>query len=179
MTSLMRVFLDSMLIENPVFMTFVGALAAVVLPRTARTSYAPGLRLGVAFFFVGFGGAVTAAAGPEVFVPAVYVLAAGIGIVPLVKAGDLSGEALGVPSALLIAAPLIGVQLLLTAQGDLARIVAGAAGNALGFSAAYIIIGAVRETVLLAEAKKIYKTNPVILFTMAMFAVVMSGFLFW
>ncbi|GAB6091399.1 Rnf-Nqr domain containing protein [Spirochaeta dissipatitropha] len=179
MNESVKVFLDSMLIENPVFMGLFGALAALVLPRTARTSYAPALRFGIALFFSALAASAVSAIAAQWIQPIVHLAVSIVIIAALLKSGDLSGEWLGMPKAVLAAAPIFGIQLLIAQHSNPATVTAAAAGSAAGFAGAYILLGAIRESVMIAESRKIFKTNPVMLFSMAMFALVMSGFLFW
>ena len=179
MSPAIRAFLDSMLIQNPVVMTFVGALLAIVVPRSARSSFRPALRFSVALFFAGLVGATLTSIVPTVAVPMVF-LAVGLATTGLLLAlGELHDEWLGMPQAVLAIAPLVGVQILVGAYGDAAAVVAAAGGNAIGFAVMFVLIGAIRESSRISEASDTFKTNPVVLFSMAVFALAFTGFLFW
>lgn len=179
MSMTLRAFLDSMLMGNPVVMTFVGALLAVAVPRTARTSFQPALRFGVALFFAGLVGAALSALLPDVAAPMVYLAVSLVTSGLLLALGELRDEWMGMPGAILAVAPLIGVQVLVGAYGDAAAIVAAAGGNAIGFSIMFVLVGAIRESSRISEASDTFKTNPVVLFSMAVFALALTGFLFW
>ncbi len=179
MSDLARAFLDSMLIENPVVMTFVGALLAAVLPRSARSSYTPALRYALALFLAGMVGGAIAAALPSVAAPAVYIVVGLLGVGSLLAVGELRGEWLGMPQAVLATAPLVGVQMLASTYGDFDLVVAAAGGSAIGFAVMLVLVGAIREASRISETTDTFKTNPVVLFSLAVFAIVFAGFLFW
>ncbi|TVQ98726.1 MAG: hypothetical protein EA403_13860 [Spirochaetaceae bacterium] len=175
----MRAFLDSILIQNPVVMTFVGALLAVVVPRSARSSLRPALRFSVALFFAGLVGATLTTMVPIVAAPMVF-LAVGLATTALLLAlGELRDTWMGMPQAILGVAPLIGVQILVGTYGEPAAMVAASGGNAVGFAIMFVLIGAIRESSRISESSDTFKTNPVVLFSMAVFALALTGFLFW
>lgn len=174
-----RVFLNGMLIENPVFMTFFGALVVAVLPQTARGTWATAVRIAVTMFLATVASVALAAAVPEALQPLVFLAVALVAAGSLLHFGELQGEWLGLPT-ILIALPLfIGTPYVAVMHQDLAMAVAQSAGSSLGFIGAFVLIGAVRESVRISEAPGEFKTTPVILFTMAIFSLAMTGFLFW
>ncbi len=179
MTETTRLFFDSLLIQNPVFMTFVGALMVTVLPPSARRSFTPAARYGVVFFFSMLTGGVFSLAVGELIAPVVYISVALIAIVLLRLWGELRRDWLGMPAMVLAAAPLVGLQVMVAGQGEFSLVVASAGGYALGFFAAFLIIGGIREASRMTEARDLFKTNPVILFSMALIALALAGFLFW
>lgn len=179
MSEITRAFLDGLLLKNPVFMTFVGALMVAVLPRSARGSWVPAARFGVVFFFAALTGGAFTLGASSALVPLVYIGVALLAVRFLVAWGELDGEWMGIPVAVLAMAPLIGLQILVGASGDLAGVVASTAGKSVGFFLAYVLIGAIRESSMISEAKPVFKTNPVVLFSMAMFALALGGFLLW
>lgn len=179
MSDIPRVFLDSMLIDNPVVMTFVGALIAVVLPRSARSSYLPALRFAVTLFVVGIAGGGIVAASSSTAAPAVHIVVGLLGLGSLLAVGELRGEWLGMPQAVLAMAPLVGVQMLVATRDDFGLVVAAAGGSAIGFAVVYVLLGAIRESSRISETTDTFKTNPVVLFSLAVFAIAFAGFLFW
>ena len=178
MNELSRAFLDAMLVSNPVVMTAVGALLAVVMPRSAKTSYVPALRFGLTLFLSGLIGGALATAVPGPIAPAIFVVVALTATGSLVALGELRDEWLGLPQAILAIAPVIGVQILVAGHGDLSLIVGASAGNAVGFSAMYVLIAAIRESSRMSETTDAFKTYPVVLYSLAVFAVIMTGFVF-
>lgn len=174
-----RIFLDSLLIQNPVFMTFVGALMATVLPTSARRSFTPAARYAVVFFFSMLTGGAFALAVGDVFAPVVYLSVALVAIVVLRSWGELRLNWLGMPAMVLAAAPLVGLQVMAAGQGDFAAIAAAAGGYSLGFFVAFVTIGGIREASRMTDAKAVFKTNPVVLYSMALIALALAGFLFW
>lgn len=179
MNPLLRIFLDAILIGNPVVMVPVGALLATVVPQSARSSYLPGARIALAVFLTTLLGGTIAAALPAQIAPVVFVVVALGGTGVLVALGELRGRWLGLPQALLAPGFLVGMQLLMTTHEDVSSIVAGAAGSASGLFVMFVIIGAIRESSRISESSNTFKTNPVILFSLAVFAVAFTGFLFW
>lgn len=179
MSEVTRAFLDGMLLKNPVFMTFTGALLAAVIPRSARTSWAPAARYSVVFFFAALLGGALANSLSSALVPLVFVGTSLVSVLVLRHLGELSGEWMGMPSAILAIAPLLGIQMLVAQAGEFAGVVASAGGNSLGFFLAFVLLGAIRETSRISEAKPVFKTNPVVLFSMAVFALALVGFIFW
>ncbi len=179
MNQALRTFLDGLLIYNPVLMTFVGALLVVILPRSARSSWAPAARFGVVFFFSSLIGATLASTVPAVLSPLVYIGVALVSIGVLRMRGELGDDWMGIPSSIIAVAPLVGLQMIVAGAGDFTGMTASAGGNALGFFAAFVVIGAIRETSRISEADKLFKTNPVVIFSMAIFSLALAGFLFW
>ena len=179
MSDNIRTFLDSMLIGNPVVMTFVGALLALVIPRSLRSALRPALRFSVVLFFAGLLGATLSTLVPGLAVPLVYLAVSLMSLGLLLALGELKEDWKGMPQAVLAMAPLIGVQLLVSNLPEPSIMLAGAAGNALGFGGMFLLIAAIRESSRISETSDTFKTNPVVLFSMAMFALAFSGFLFW
>ncbi len=179
MSEIARAFLDSMLIENPVVMSFIAALPVAVLPRSARTSFGPALRFSLVFFGAALIGATVATHVPPSVAPAVYLIVGLAAVGVLFAAGELRSQWLGMPQAVIALAPMIGVQMLVAKSGELSLMVAASAGNSLGFAVMFIVIGSIRESSRMSETTETFKTNPVVLFSMAVFAIVFSGFLFW
>jgi hypothetical protein len=179
MNDVTRVFLEGMLLKNSVFMTFVGALFVVVIPRAARSSWAPAARFGVVLFFATLVGGTVAGAVIEPLIPFVYIGVALLSVRFLLYLGELREEWMGMPATVLAMVPLVGMQAIAGGAGEFAHTVASAGGNSLGFFFAFMVIGAIRESSRISEARPIFKTNPVVLFSMAIFALAMAGFVFW
>ena len=174
-----KVFFESIFLSNPVFMVFAGSLLAAAGPEGTRSSFRPALKYAVVFAAAGgIGGLLGSAAGPEA-APAVYTAVAIASALLLVNWGELKGEWLGIPKVFLAAAPLAGLQITASGYESFSLIVSAAAGSSLGFAWAYIVIGSIREFSKISEAPDIFKTYPVVLFSMAVFALVMPGFLFY
>ncbi len=146
-----------------------------MLPASARSSFRPALKYILVLWTAAPAGAFLVSAVPEFMVPAVYIAVTAAGIAVLMKAGELQGRWLGMPAALLAAAPLAGLQILAAGYGDPAEVFVLAAGSALGFGGAYILIGSIRETSKISETSPAFKTNPVVLLSMAVFALIFSG----
>lgn len=178
MNELSRAFLDAMLVDNPVVMTAVGALLAVVAPRSAKTSYVPAVRFGFTLFLSGLIGGGLSLSVPGPVAPAVFIVVALAATGSLVALGELRDEWMGLPQAILAVAPVVGVQLLVARHGDLSLILGASAGSAIGFAAMFVLIGAIRESSRMSETTDTFKTNPVVLYSLAMFALVMTGFVF-
>lgn len=185
MNSVTRAFLDAALLQNPVFMTFVGALAGAVLPHSTKRSFRPALRFAVVLFFTALVGAIAAGSASatsglgSTAVPFVYFALACAAVAVLWRSGELRDEWLGMPTPMLVWTLLIGAQILSTQQPDVAHMLGAAGGMALGFAGAFILIGGVRESSRLSESNAVFKTNPVVLISMGVFALVCAGFLFW
>lgn len=179
MNPLLRTFLDAILMGNPVVMVPVGALLATVVPRSARSSYLPGARIALTVFLTALTGGTIAAALPAQIAPVVFIVVGLGGTGALVGMGELQGRWLGLPQALLAPGLLVGMQLLMAAHQDVSQIVAASAGGALGLFVMFVITGAIRESSRISETSSTFKTNPVVLFSLAVFAVVLTGFLFW
>lgn len=179
MSDAARAFFNGMLIENPVFMTYLGAIAIAVLPKRAHGSSTTAIRLGIAFFLSALVGVALATALPPIVAPLAFLFA-GLGAVgALLHFGELSGTWYGLPRGLIVVPLMIGAPVLAMQQADITMAVARAGGGALGFVGAFLLFGAIRETVIIAESRKEFKTTPVILFSMALFSLALSGFLFW
>jgi len=178
MNELTRVFLDAMLIQNPVAMTAVGALLAVLGPRSAKASYLPALRFGLTLFLSALIGGALSLSVPGPVAPAIFLIVALGATGSLVALGELRDEWLGLPQGILAIAPVIGVQVLVAGQGELSLMVGASAGNAVGFAAMYVLIAAIRESSRMSETTDTFKTNPVVLYSLAVFAIVMTGFVF-
>lgn len=152
---------------------------AAVLPRSTRTSWGPAARYAVVIFFTALAGGAITASLSAALAPLVYLGTTLIAIALLRYWGELDGEWMGMPAMILAAAPLLGIQVLVSGAADLAGTVAAAGGNSLGFFVAFVLLGAIRESSRISEARDVFKTNPVILFSMAIFALALAGFLFW
>ncbi|TVR50935.1 MAG: hypothetical protein EA426_20485 [Spirochaetaceae bacterium] len=179
MSDIVRAFLDSMLIENPVVMSFIAALLVAVLPRSARSSFGPALRFSLVFFGAALIGATVVTNVPAPFAPAVYLIVGLAAVGALYAAGELREQWMGMPQAVIALAPMIGVQMLVAESGELSIMLAASAGNSLGLAVMFIVIGSIRESSRMSETTDTFKTYPVVLFSMAVFAVILSGFLFW
>jgi len=176
MNPLVRLLLDGILASNPVFMTTLGALLALIEARRLRPACITAVRIGLVFAVVAGAGGLLAAAVPVAVRPLVLLagIAAGAGV--LRAWGELSGEWAGLPRLVPALVPLAGLQMTVAALPGPAEAVAAAAGGALGFVWAYIALAAVRETAQLAECNAHFKTTPVLLFSMALFALALYGF---
>ncbi len=179
MNEMTGVFLDGMLIENPVFMTFLGALAVAVLPQSSRGAGLMAVRIAVASFISSLAGVALVTAVPEALEPLVYLAVGLLAAGSLLRFGELQGEWLGLPKILVVLPLFIGTPYVASLHQELATAVAQSAGNSLGFVGAFVLIGAVRESVRISEARSEFKTTPVVLFTMAIFSLALTGFLFW
>jgi Na+-translocating ferredoxin:NAD+ oxidoreductase RnfA subunit len=177
MTDLTRTFLDGIFFQNPVFMLFVGATLALAEARSTKSSFGPAIRFAAVFFTAGLAGGMLASVVPSVAQVVVYLAIGAAGIGLLRSWGELHGVWLGLPKSIVALAPLFGLQMIVAQAGDPALMLASAAGQGLGFALGFIIIGAAREQSLLAESSVVFKTNPVLLFTMAVFSLIMSGLL--
>jgi uncharacterized membrane protein YoaK (UPF0700 family) len=175
MSTLTRTFFEAMLTANPVFVTFIGAGAALVLPASARRSFMPALRFGVVVFIASLVGTASGGAAGVIVQFLVALVATGV----LWHLGELREEWYGMPQTVLVLPLLMGAQLAAAHQPDLGHALALTGGLASGFSGAFILVGSIRETARLSESPELYKTNPVVLFSMAVFALICSGFLFW
>ena len=179
MSDIARTFLDSMLIGNPVVMSLIAALLVAVLPRSARSSFGPALRFSLVFFGAALIGGTIATNVPSTVAPAVYLIVGLAAIGALYAAGELHERWIGMPQAVIALAPMIGVQMLVAEFGELSIMLAASAGNSLGLAVMFILIGSIRESSRMSESSDTFKTFPVVLFSMAVFAVIFSGFLFW
>ncbi len=177
MTDLTRTFLDGIFYANPVFMMFVGATLAAAEARSVKSSFGPAVRFAAVLMAAGLAGGILASAVPGVAQVVVYLVIAAAGIGLLRSWGELHGTWLGLPKAFVALAPLFGFQMITAQAGDASMVLASAVGQGLGFALGFIVVGAAREHSQLAESSVAFKTNPVVLFTMAVFALVMSGFL--
>lgn len=175
-----RLFFDAMLIRNPAVMTFLGAIVVLVVPRSARSSFRSAFRIALGVFFAAFAGGALAGAVPAAGEPLVYVVVALVVAGLLVQRGEFEGEWYGLPRVFTALPLLIGIQMAMGGgSADLSMVVAGAAGSALGFAGAFVLMGAIREAVQLSEAGKPFKTLPSLVFSLALFSIALSGFLFW
>ena len=179
MNPTLREFLDLLLVRNPVFMVFIGTLLAAVEARSARGSLLPALRFAVVLAGAAFIGGVLASRVPGFAQLLVLAAIAVAGTAILWAWGELRGQWLGLPKAILAAAPLAGAQLLALEAGSLGSAAAGAAGSAVGFAWAFIVLGSIREFSSLTETGAAFKTYPVVLLSMGIFSLVLTGFLFW
>ena len=177
MTDLTRTFLNGIFFENPIFMVFIGATLAAAEARSVKTSFGPALRYAVVLIAAGLAGGMLASLVPGVVQVVVYLVIGAAGVGLLRSWGELHGTWLGLHKSFIALAPLFGFQMIVAQAGDPAMMLASAVGQGLGFALGFIIVGAAREQSLLAESSIVFKTNPVVLFTMAVFALVMSGFL--
>ncbi len=176
MNPLLREFFDQILSGNPVFMTTLGALLALVESRRIRPAFLSALRIGVVFAGVAMAGGVLAAAVPAPVRPLILLVGVAAGVGLLLAWGELRGEWAGLPRSVLALVPLAGLQMTVAALPGPAEMVAAGAGAALGFAWAFITLAAVREAVRLAECDARFKTTPVMLLSMGMFALVLYGF---
>ena len=177
MTDLMRTFLNGIFHENPIFMMFIGATLAAAEARSVKTSFGSAVRFATVLVATGLAGGMLASFVPGVAQVVVYLAVGAAGVGLLRSWGELHGTWLGLPRPIIALAPLFGFQMIVAQAIDPATMLASAVGQGLGFALGFIIVGAAREQSSLAESSDVFKTNPVVLFTMAVFALVMSGFL--
>lgn len=176
MNPTLKMFVDGWFADNPVFVGLLCALPALVMPERAKTAVAPAIRLGAVFATIAVGGGLLAAALPSPLLPVVVLAGTATGIGLLRVWGELRGEWAGLPKSVLVLAPLAALQLRVAELPGMAEAMAVAGGAALGFAWAFIALGAIREAVRIAECDPVFKTLPVMLFSMGMFALALYGF---
>ena len=175
MSVVTRAFFVALLTENLVFMTFIGAAVAVVFATTVRRSAITAVRVGAMLFITAV---ISTAFSGDLAVILQFLLAlVSVGI--LWQFGDLRDSWQGMPGAVLAVPLFMGVQLLIQKLPSLGEAFATSGGMALGFAGAFLLVASVRETARLSEANQLFKTNPVVIFSMAIFALICTGFLFW
>jgi Na+-translocating ferredoxin:NAD+ oxidoreductase RnfA subunit len=178
MSPLLRSLFDSMLFHNLVFSSFLGSLLVILEAKSGKKSMKPAGLYGVVFFATALIGGLLLQT-PQPFLYPLFVLLVGcIALSVLHRLHLVQGDWLGLPKTVVLITPIIGVQLMSGAYSTTNQILGSSLGFALGFTFAYVIVGAIREHVQLSESKKLFKTLPVVLFSMAMFSLIMSGFVF-
>jgi Na+-translocating ferredoxin:NAD+ oxidoreductase RnfA subunit len=178
MSPLVRSFFDSLLLENLVFSTFIGSLLVLLESRSTKSSYRPAVHYGFVFFGTGLLGGLFLQAELTILHPAYVMLVTGLGLYLLSKLHLTQGEWFGLPKVILLVTPLVGMQLMTGRVTTTDQILGTALGLAMGFTGAYIILGAIKEHIQLSEARPFFKTMPVLLFSLAMFSLIMAGFVF-
>ena len=172
-----RIFLDALLANNPVFVIPAGALFAVVLAeQTGSRAVLSAIRCGCVLLVT----ALLAGAGisrtPALWQPVWIALATGSGIGILHAWGDLRGEWLGLPKTVVALFPLAASPLYVARYMQWEQQSAMAAGLAIGFVTATILLSVTQVAIAMSEANRMFKTLPVILFAMAIFALLLFGF---
>ncbi len=177
MSAITRIFLDAMFANNAVFVIPAGALFALVLAeQTGQRAMLSAIRCGLVLLFAGLLGGAAISHTHAAWQPLWVALATAAGISILHAWGDLQGEWLGLPKTVIALFPMAASPLLVAQYVQWGQQTALAVGLALGFVAASILLSVVHVAIGMSEANRIFKTLPVLLFAMGVFALLLFGF---
>ncbi len=171
-----RIFAHAMLSGNFVFCLPGGALLALAVAGTNREAFVSAVRLGLVLALAGLTGGSLLPVIPEALHPLVLALTGTAGIGILYAWGELRGKWLDLPLVLIGFFPLAVFPLHVSAQTTWHLQCATALGLGLGFTGATILIGFLQEACRISESGRVFKTLPVVLFSMGVLALLLQGF---
>lgn len=177
-----KLFFESALTLNIVFVLFVGMLVPMVGELTVRRSLTAGLKHALVVALAGVTGAALIeiiAVGTPYLAPAIIASVSLVSVSMLRRWGELQGEWAGIPRSLLALAPASGIQFYIWTSGisGLDAVIASF-GSALGYYVGIVIIVATIEQIRLAEAPWWAKRLGTLLFAVAVFTLGFAGFQF-
>ncbi len=182
MSEFIGVFLENLFPENILLVYFMGVLLSIAETRGVRTSLYKGVKFAFALFFAAFLGFIIADAIPlefEFFHPWIFLLTSLAAVFILQLSGELKGEFYGVPRLLLPLVLFVGTQYILVGRGlSFEMMVVSALANSLGFYLGFILIGTIKEQMIISEADDIFKYSPVLLISLGVLSMAVMGFAF-
>lgn len=177
-----KLFVESVLTMNIVFVLFIGILVPMAAEFTVRRSLTAGLKHALLVVLAGVTGTALihlAAGDAPYWAPAIIASVSLMAVSLLRRWGELQGEWAGIPRSLLALAPVSGIQFYIWTSGISglnAVIVSFGAG--LGYYFGIVMIVATIEQIRLAEAPWWAKRLGTLLFAVAVFALGFAGFQF-
>lgn len=177
-------FLKYVLLENLVFVSFLGTLLVLSEsergPRTAAVSGAKFVACLVPASFLGWAFSVALPAELS-FVAFFLFLVVGLAAVQVLRNwGELEGSWLGLPREIIALPLFVGSQVWLQMKGlEFAGAVIAAAGAGAAFYLAFVMIAAVREQLELAETPAGLQKLGVVVVSMGVVAMALLGFKFF
>jgi len=176
MNESIRIFVRALLSGNPVFCLPAGALLALAVARSGPDGLRSAFRLGVVLALTGLTGGSLLAITPAGLHPLVLALVGAVGTGILYTWGELRGTWLDLPLVVVGFFPLAAFPLYVSTYSTWHLQCAAALGLGAGFAWAAILVGFLQQASRLSESGQVFKTLPVVLFSMGVLALLLQGF---
>ncbi len=182
MSELMGIFLENIASQNMVLIYFLGVLISIAETGGVRTSLLKGVKYSLGLFFAVIIGVIVADSLPlalEFIHPWIFLLTALGAVFIFQLMGDLKGDFYGIPRLFLPLIPIVGLQYLLVDRGlSFDVMVISALANSIGFYMGFILIGTIKEQIMISETDDIYKFAPALLISLGVLSMAVKGFAF-
>jgi len=176
--------LKYLLVENLVFVSFIGTLLVISEsergPRSAALGGAKFIACLIPASFLGW--ALSAALPAELGFVAVFLFfVVALGAVRILRSwGELEGSWIGIPREMIALPLFVGSQMWLWMKGvEFTEAVVASVGAGFAFYLAFVMIGAVREQLELGEAPEGIQKLGVVMVSMGVVAMALLGFKFF
>ena len=173
-----------LLLENLVFVSFIGTLLVVSEsergPRSAATAGAKFIACLIPASFLGW--ALSAALPGELGFGAVFLfLVVALGATLILRSwGELQGDWVGIPREIIALPLFVGSQIWLWLKGlEFAEAVVASVGAGLAFYLAFVMVAAIREQLELGELPDGLQKLGIVVVSMGVVAMALLGFKFF